>query len=70
MNNRIEKMVKMWNAHKVAFSHISYMEQDNEFFNIIGHAERVATTSQTGTDVIYYCPLTHEDGKRAMQSAR
>jgi hypothetical protein len=52
-NSRIDKMVESWNEQGKAWSNIS--NNDNEFFKRIGVPyELLGTSSDTGTDIMYY----------------
>lgn len=64
--SRVDKMVSNWNEEGKAFSHID--NDDSEFFQKIGiDSDEIGTTSQTGTDIVYYNDkIWNSDLKRIM----
>ncbi len=53
MTARIKKMVENWKKNHWASSHIN--NDDSDFFKAIRmNSFRVSTTSNTGSDIIYY----------------
>ena len=50
---RVDKMVDTWEKYGWAYSHIN--NNDNEFFERINKQyEDIGTTSESGTDIIFY----------------
>jgi hypothetical protein len=67
--SRIDKMVASWNEEHRAFSHIN--NDDAEFFQRIGiDSSQVGTTSQTGTDIVYYNTEEYSSDTNAIRKKR